>query len=70
LRARSFADGEADHLPAEETDDGRQVQPTLGGPDTSDVADSNLVGGLHDELSVQQVRGDRQIVMLSVVSLN
>jgi len=56
------------HRPADDpatmqVHDGGEVEPSLIGLDVGDVGEPDLVRRVGDEASLEQVRGDRQVVM-------
>jgi hypothetical protein len=55
LRCHAGAHRPADHPAREQVDDGRHVEPALGGPDVGEVGDPLLVRPLGLELPVQKV---------------
>jgi len=40
-----------------------KIQPTLGRGDVSDVSNPDLIRGLRDKVLIQEVRGNRQLVV-------
>jgi len=60
---RVLAHRPAHHLTTEQVDHHSEEQPDLVGGDAGDVTDPDLVRGAHDELAVEQVGGDRQVVV-------
>lgn len=52
----------AEHLPAEQVNDARQVQPALVGGDLRDVARPHTVWSRRREVSLQQIGRNRQVV--------
>src|SRR5260370_27876796 len=63
LRAHVWLHRPAHHLTAEQVEDDGQKQPTLVRPDVRDVRSPDLIGTRGREVSLQQVRCDRQAVV-------
>jgi hypothetical protein len=63
LRAHVRLHRPAHHLTAEQVENDGQIQPTLVRPDVRDVRSPDLVGTRGREVSLQQVRCDRQPVV-------
>ena len=59
----AIADGPADHAPRMQVQDHRQIQPSLAGPDVTDIACPFLVWSICCELTIQQVRRDVERVV-------
>src|SRR5579863_9374538 len=55
--------GPAHHLAAEQVDDHRQEQPAFLGGNVRDITSPGLVGPGRSEVTVQQVRRDRQVML-------
>jgi hypothetical protein len=58
LGGHGVAHRPADHPPGEQVDDGRAIEPALGGPDVGEVGHPLLVRSIGRELAIEHVVGD------------
>jgi hypothetical protein len=63
LAVGAMAHRPANDQPRVQTEDAREIQPTLVGPDVADIGEPHLVGPLGLESLLQQVRRHRQVVV-------
>jgi hypothetical protein len=63
LRAHVGLERPSHDLATEQIQDDRQIQPALVGPEIGDVCRPDLIGFRRREVTLQQVRRDRQIVI-------